>query len=123
MFTLTWSLLRFYRRLLGGLDDGFFRGLLTHNPDDYYPYDYNTNTDPYDYNGTTYDLASGDSSTVQAVRRKLFNLGYYTGSIDGVFGPTTRDGVAKYQIANHLNVTGFIARYDPVPGLVQATAS
>jgi len=93
-----------------GLDDGFFPwDYLPYYPDDYYPYDYYTNTDPYDYNGTTYDLGSGDSTTVQAVQTQLFNLGYYSGSIDGIFGPTTRDAVAKYQIANHLNVTGSLS--------------
>jgi len=108
-----------------GLDDGFFPwDYLPYYPDDYYPYDYYANTDPYDYNGSTYDLGSGDSATVQAVQTQLFNLGYYTGSIDGVFGPTTRDAVAKYQIANHLTVTGSLSP-DTIQslGLLQATAS
>ena len=99
-----------------GLDDGFFPwDYLPYYPDDYYP---------YDYNGTTYDLGSGDSATVQAVQTQLFNLGYYTGSIDGVFGPTTRDAVAKYQIANHLTVTGSLSP-DTIQslGLPQATPS
>lgn len=82
-----------------GLDDGFFPwDYLPYYPDDYYPYDYYTNTDPYDYNGTTYNVGSGDSATVQAIQTQLFNLGYYSGSIDGVFGPTTRDAVAKYKL-------------------------
>jgi Putative peptidoglycan binding domain len=108
-----------------GLDDGFFPwDYLPYYPDDYYPYDYYTNTDPYDYNGTTYDPGSADSGTVQAVQAQLFNLGYYSGSIDGVFGPTTRDAVAKYQIANHLNVTGSLSP-DTIQslGLPQATPS
>ena len=93
-----------------GLDDGFFPwDYLPYYPDDYYPYDYDTNADPYDYNGTTYNIGSADSTTVQAIQTQLFNLGYYSGSIDGVFGPTTRDAVAKYQIANHLNVTGSLS--------------
>ena len=108
-----------------GLDDGFFPwDYLPYYPDDYYPYDYYTNTDPYDYNGTTYDLGSGDSATVQAVQTQLFNLGYYSGSIDGIFGPTTRDAVAKYQIANHLTVTGSLSP-DTIQslGLPQVTPS
>jgi hypothetical protein len=93
-----------------GLDDGFFPwDYLPYYPDDYYPYDYDTNIDPYDYNGATYNTGSVDSATVQAVQTQLFNLGYYSGSVDGVFGPTTRDAVAKYQIANHLNVTGSLS--------------
>ena len=108
-----------------GLDDGFFPwDYLPYYPDDYYPYEYYTNTDPYDSNGSTYDLGSGDGATVQAVQTQLFNLGYYNGSIDGVFGPSTRDAVAKYQIANHLNVTGSLSP-DTIQslGLVQATPS
>ena len=73
-----------------GLDDGFFPwDYLPYYPDDYYPYDYYTSVDPYDYNGVTYNIRSADSTTVQAVQTQLFNLGYYSGSIDGVFGPTT----------------------------------
>jgi hypothetical protein len=108
-----------------GLDDGFFPwDYLPYYPDDYYPYDYNTNLDPYDYNGTTYNPGSADAGTVQAVQTQLFNLGYYSGSIDGVFGPTTRDAVAKYQIANHLNVTGSLSPDTLTSlGLPQATPS
>ena len=108
-----------------GLDDGFFPwDYLPYYPDDYYPYHYYTNTDAYDYDGTTYDPGSNDSATVQAVQTQLFNLGYYSGSIDGVFGPTTRDAVAKYQIANHLSVTGSLSA-DTIQalGLLRATPS
>jgi peptidoglycan hydrolase-like protein with peptidoglycan-binding domain len=51
-------------------------------------------------------------------------LGYYDGSIDGVFGPATRDAVARYQIANQLSVTGSLSP-DTLQslGLPQATAS
>jgi hypothetical protein len=108
-----------------GLDDGFFPwDYLPYYPDDYYPYDYDTNVDPYDYNGTTYNIGTADSATVQAIQTQLFNLGYYNGSIDGVFGPTTRDAVAKYQIANHLNVTGSLSPDTLTSlGLPQATSS
>ena len=100
-----------------------FRGI-TYPPDDYYPYDYYTNTDPYDNNGGTYDIAPADSATIQAVQMQLLSLGYYNGSIDGVFGPSTRDAVAKYQIANHLNVTGSLSP-DTIQslGVIQPTAS
>jgi Putative peptidoglycan binding domain len=93
-----------------GLDDGFFPwDYLPYYADDYYPYDYYTDTDPYDNNGATYDIAPADSATIQAVQRQLLSLGYYNGSIDGVFGPSTRDAVAKFQIANQLNVTGSLS--------------
>jgi Putative peptidoglycan binding domain len=108
-----------------GLDAGYFPwDYLPYYPDDYYPYDYYANTDPYDYNGSTYNIGSGDSATVQAVQMQLARLGYYNGSIDGVFGPSTRDAVANYQIANQLNVTGSLSP-DTLQslGLTQAIAS
>jgi peptidoglycan hydrolase-like protein with peptidoglycan-binding domain len=55
---------------------------------------------------------------------QLARLGYYNGSIDGVFGPSTRDAVAKYQIANQLNVTGSLSPDTlQLLGLPHATAS
>ena len=105
-----------------GLDAGYF-------PWDYLPYypnvyDYYTDVDPYDYNGTNYNVDQADSAEVQAVQMQLARLGYYNGSLDGVFGPTTRDAVAKYQIANQLNVTRSLSP-DTLQslGLPQATAS
>ena len=93
-----------------GLDSGYFPwDYLPYYPNDYYPYDYYTDTDPYDYNDTNYNVDSGNSATIQAVQMQLARLGYYNGSIDGVFGPSTRDAVAKYQIANQLNVTGSLS--------------
>src|SRR5256885_16870305 len=106
-----------------GLDDGFFPwDYLPYYADDYYPYDYYADSLPYD--NSAYNIAPADSATVQAVQRQLLNLGYYNGSIDGVFGPATRDAVAKYQIANQLNVTGSLSN-DTMQslGLPQATAS
>jgi hypothetical protein len=108
-----------------GLDDGFFPwDYLPYYANDYYPYDYYADADPNDYNGATYNIAPADSATVQAVQTRLLNLGYYNGSIDGVFGPSTRDAVAKFQIANQLNVTGSLSS-DTLQslGLPQATPS
>ena len=93
-----------------GLDDGYFPwDYLPYYPNDYYPYDYYTDVDPYDYNSANYDVDSADSGTVQAVQAQLARLSYYNGSIDGVFGPSTRDAVARYQIANQLTVTGSLS--------------
>jgi hypothetical protein len=108
-----------------GLDDGFFPwDYLPYYPNDYYPYDYYADVDPNDNNGASYDTAPADSATIQAVQRQLLSLGYYDGSIDGVFGPSTRDAVANYQIANHLNVTGSLSP-DTIQslGVIQPTAS
>ena len=91
-----------------GLDNGFFPwDYLPYYADDYYPYDYYADSLPY--NNNAYNIDPADSATVQAVQRQLLDLGYYNGSIDGVFGPATRDAVAKYQIAKQLNVTGSLS--------------
>ena len=109
-----------------GLDDGFF-------PWDYYPY-YAYDYDPYDYytddNAEPYNYDNGYSSapapdsTVTAVQTQLTQLGYYNGPVDGIFGPLTRDAVAKYQMAKQLNVTGSLSP-DTLQslGLPQATPS
>ena len=47
--------------------------------------------------------------TVEAIQERLAQLGYYNGPVDGIFGPTTRDAVAKYQIDNQLDVTGSLS--------------
>jgi hypothetical protein len=93
-----------------GLDAGYFPwDYLPYYPNDYYPYDYYTDVEPYDYNEANYNVNPADSATVQAVQIQLARLGYYNGSIDGVFGPSTRDAVAKYQIANQLTVSGSLS--------------
>src|SRR5882724_8600688 len=80
-----------------GLDDGFFPwDYLPYYADDYDPYDYYTDTDPYDNSGASYNIAAADSVTVQAVQTQLLQLVYYNVSLDGVFGPATRDAVARY---------------------------
>jgi hypothetical protein len=115
----------FINGLWCGLDDGFFPwDYLPYYPNDYYPYDYYADVDPYDNTGASYDIGPADSATIQAVQRQLLSLGYYSGSIDGVFGPSTRDAVANYQIANHLNVTGSLSP-DTIQslGVIQPTAS
>src|SRR5437763_16512783 len=47
--------------------------------------------------------------TVTAVQKQLAQLGYYSGPIDGIYGPLVRDAVAKYQIAMHQDVTGSLS--------------
>ena len=118
-----------------GLDAGFFPwDYLPYYAGDYYPYDYYTDVQP-DYNTAPanaypYDYYTGvqpddntaddntapdngapvaDTTTVQAVQTELTQLGYYNGPVDGIFGPTTRDAVAKYQIDNQLDVTGSLS--------------
>jgi hypothetical protein len=109
-----------------GLDDGFFPwDYLPYYAYDYYPYDYYpgggqpyANTEPVDNGAPVAD------ATVQAAQTQLTQLGYYNGPVDGIFGPATRDAVAKYQIAKQLNVTGSLSS-DTLQslGLSQATPS
>jgi Putative peptidoglycan binding domain len=95
-----------------GLDAGFF-------PWDYYPY-YAYDYYPYDYYPGYYAdvepeyYSAGVSSSVDqypdpnvtAVQTDLKKLGYYRGTIDGLFGRDTRDALARYQTDHHLAVTG-----------------
>src|SRR4030095_15479515 len=112
-----------------GTAGGFFPwDYLPYYADDYYPYNYYTDVQP-DYNTAPdnaypYGYYSGvqpndniapangapvADTTVQAVQTKLAQLGYYNGPVDGIFGPATRDAVAKYQIDKQLDVTGSLS--------------
>ena len=112
-----------------GLDDGFFPwDYLPYYAGDYYPYDYYTDVQPDynsasdsaypygyytgvqpDYNNAAASGAQVADTTVEATQERLAQLGYYNGPVDGIFGPTTRDAVAKYQIDNQLDVTGSLS--------------
>ena len=111
-----------------GLDAGFFPwDYLPYYAGDYYPYDYSIADVPQYDNDNTGAIDNGvpvADPTVQAVQTQLTQLGYYNGPADGFFGPTTRDAVAKYQIAKNLNVTGSLSP-DMLQslGLPQATGS
>jgi Putative peptidoglycan binding domain len=93
-----------------GLDDGFFPwDYYPYYTYDYYPYDYVMGDDssdvPPEYQGAT-TVAPAPDPTVTAVQTQLSEQGYYGGPIDGLFGPTTRDAVARYQAQKNLTVTG-----------------
>src|SRR6266480_4566772 len=93
-----------------GLDAGFYPwDYLPYYADDYYPYDYYADDQPYDNTEPVDNGVPAADATVQAVQTQLTRLGYYNGPVDGIFGPATRDAVAKYQIANQLNVTGSLS--------------
>jgi hypothetical protein len=92
-----------------GLDDGFFPwDYLPYYAGDYYPYDYYTDVQP-DNNTAPANGAPLPDPTVEATQERLAQLGYYNSPVDGIFGPTTRDAVAKYQIDNQLDVTGSLS--------------
>ncbi len=112
-----------------GLDGGFFPwDYLPYYAGDYYPYDYYTDVQPddnsapasaypygyytgveQDYNNAAANGAPVADPTIEATQERLAQLGYYNGPVDGIFGPTTRDAVAKYQIDNQLDVTGSLS--------------
>jgi Putative peptidoglycan binding domain len=93
-----------------GLDPGFYPwDYLPYYADDYYPYDYYADSQPYDNTESYNNGVPVADATVRAVQTQLTQLGYYNGPVDGIFGPATRDGVANYQIANQLKVTGSLS--------------
>jgi hypothetical protein len=92
-----------------GLDPGFYPwDYLPYYTDDYYPYDYYADSQPDDTASYNNGAPAADP-TVEAAQEELAQQGYYSGPVDGVFGPTTRDAVAKYQTAHQLNVTGSLS--------------
>jgi hypothetical protein len=93
-----------------GLDGGFFPwDYLPYYADDYYPYDYYADSQPSDNTESVDNSVPAADATVEATQEELARLGYYNGPVDGIFGPTTRDAVANYQIAKQLNVTGSLS--------------
>jgi len=97
-----------------GLDSGFFPwDYYPYYAYDYYPYDYYpgyyADVEPYYYNENVYSDTPMVDPTVTAVQKQLAQLGYYSGPIDGIYGPLVRDAVAKYQIATHQDVTGSLS--------------
>jgi hypothetical protein len=113
-----------------GLDDGFFPwDYLPYSAADYYPYDYYPDNQSYpdnqfypdnlslppDYQSYPDNQPTDNTEPTQAdpkvraTQMELTELGYYNGPVDGVFGPTTRDAVARYQTAKQLNVTGSLS--------------
>jgi len=97
-----------------GLDPGFFPwDYYPYYAYDYYPYDYYpgyyADVEPYYYNEGVYSNTPMRDPTVATVQTELTQQGYYGGPVDGIYGPATRDAVAKYQIAKHLDVTGSLS--------------
>ena len=70
-----------------------------------YPYSgYNNN---YSYYTPTYGY---NASMVAAVQRRLGQLGYYHGIVDGIIGPQTSGAIAAFESRNGLAVDGTISR-------------
>ena len=47
-------------------------------------------------------------TTVKTIQKKLKNWGYYTGSVDGIFGAKTKEAVRYFQRKNGLTVDGIV---------------
>ncbi len=80
---------------------------------EYYPYSYwggypySGYNNYYSYYTPTYGY---NASLVTAVQRRLGQLGYYHGVVDGVVGPRTRGAIAAFESRNGLVVDGRISR-------------
>ncbi len=54
-------------------------------------------------------ISTGLTTTqIRTVQTKLKNWGYYTGSVDGIYGPLTRSAVIKFQKNNNLVADGIV---------------
>jgi hypothetical protein len=79
----------------------------------YYPYSYGGGypysgyNNYYSYYTPTYGY---NASMVAAVQRRLGQLGYYHGVVDGVIGPQTSGAIAAFESRNGLAVDGTISR-------------
>jgi len=79
----------------------------------YYPYSYyggypyTGHNNYYSYYTPTYGY---NVSMVAAVQRRLGQLGYYHGAVDGVIGPRTRGAIAAFESRNGLVVDARISR-------------
>ena len=62
----------------------------------------------YSYYGSGYGY---DAAMVAQVQRRLGELGYYHGLVDGIMGPQTRAAVAAYEGTHNLVVDGTISQW------------
>src|SRR5262249_57640844 len=75
----------------------------------YYPYyDYGY-AYRYSYYDSYYSGLGSDYNAVAAVQRRLGELGYYHGVVDGIMGPGTRATIAAYESTHGLFVDGRIS--------------
>lgn len=58
-----------------------------------------------------YHIAKGMSDgNVSIIQKRLSNLGYSIGAIDGIFGENTEEAIKKFQETNHLDIDGIVGR-------------
>jgi len=78
----------------------------------YYPYSYSGGYPYSSYNNYSYYMPTYgyNASLVASVQRRLGQLGYYRGVVDGVVGPQTRGAIAAFENRNGLVVDARISR-------------
>ena len=86
-------------------------------PSSYYYGGYGYGSYPYSYYGgypsgySYYQRGySYGGSTVAAVQRRLGELGYYHGVVDGIIGPQTRTAIAAFESTHGMVTDGMITR-------------
>ncbi len=62
----------------------------------------------YMLNNSSDVVEVASASTNKSVQSKLKDLGYYTGNIDGIYGPLTRSAVINFQRDYGLSVDGIV---------------
>lgn len=62
----------------------------------------------YTYHTTGIASAAISTSETRLVQQRLKSWGYYTGSVDGIYGSLTRSAVRKFQQTNGLQVDGIV---------------
>ena len=67
-----------------------------------------TETDTAAYAAALRQGSSG--ATVKKVQQKLKNWGYYSGSVDGIYGKNTRAAVIRFQKKNGLTADGIVGK-------------
>ena len=71
---------------------------------------YNSSSDYNNYYSSYTPTYGYNASIVAAVQRRLGQLGYYHGVVDGVIGPQTRSAIAAFESRNGMAVDGTISR-------------
>lgn len=61
-------------------------------------------------NSAEVTLAALSSSQVKTVQTKLKRWGYYTGAVDGIYGPKTKAAVISFQKKNGLTADGIVGK-------------
>ena len=108
---------RFFNNAWVIFDSGFYPwgygygyypyGAYSYYDGDYYDNGYASSEYSQEPAQSEYDNGNADSSVSQ-VQAALAREGYYRGSIDGSFGPATRNALRRYQRNHGLDVTGQI---------------